>query len=279
MRCFGQAPKLSNDRVSERTGPTSCGFTLIELLVVIAIIAILAALLLPALSRAKAASQSTSCQNNLRQLQLAWKSYENDNSDFFPPNYATSVQGHPESVSNSWVLGNAQYDTDTTNIVAGCLYPRVGMAKTYRCPSDTVKTIGSPSVPHTRSYSVNAWLGSVFQVYGVFEPNPAEMPPGYTFKTKATLITEPGPAEVFVFIDDNERTIDDGLFVVGRISWFDYPADRHNRGANMSFLDGHVEHKRWAAPKTVRFWAYGANPAVIGDEADHAWLLSHVPDK
>jgi len=93
------------------------------------------------------------------------------------------------------------------------------------------------------------------------------------------MITTPGPADVFVFIDDNEKTIDDGVFVVGMTSWFDYPADRHNQGANLSFLDGHVEHKRWAAPKTVHFWSYGANPAVIGDEADHSWLFSHVPNK
>src|SRR5215831_16860159 len=110
-------------------------FTLIELLVVIAIIAILAALLLPVLSRAKAGGQSTACLNNLKQLQTAWKIYETDHNDWFPPNIARVVDGFPQSVSNSWVLGNAQHDLDTSNIISGCLY---AFASTgiYRCPAD-----------------------------------------------------------------------------------------------------------------------------------------------
>ncbi len=77
------------------------------------------------------------------------------------------------------------------------------------------------------------------------------MPPGYTFKTRDSTITQPGPSDVFVFIDDNEWTIDDGIFVIGRIHWWDCPADRHNHGANLSFLDGHLEHHRWRGPKNA----------------------------
>ena len=83
-------------------------FTLIELLVVVAIIAILAAMLLPALSKAKASGHFISCLNNLKELQFAWKAYETDNADRFPLNISRVIGGKPESLSNSWVLGNAQ---------------------------------------------------------------------------------------------------------------------------------------------------------------------------
>jgi len=253
-------------------------FTLIELLVVIAIIAILAAMLLPVLAKAKASGQSISCLDNLKQLQTAWKMYEGDHDDWFPPNISRTVAGNPQSLSNSWVLGNAQIDTNTTNIINGSLYSYAGSTAIYRCAADHAMVTGNASLPHTRSYSVNAWLGSDFRVYGQVAPDPKIMPPGYVFKTKASLITNPGPSDVYVFIDDNEQTIDDGIFVVGRISWFDYPADRHNQGANLSFLDGHVEHHKWSHPKTIPGnWNYNVNPASTGDLLDHAWLFARLP--
>jgi prepilin-type N-terminal cleavage/methylation domain-containing protein/prepilin-type processing-associated H-X9-DG protein len=256
---------------------SSSGFTLIELLVVIAIIAVLAALLLPALSAAKAKGQSASCLSNLKQLQAAWKLYETDANDGFPPNISRRVSGVPQSISNSWVLGNAQHDLDTSNIMSGSLYPMAGSAGIYRCPADRAVVPGTPSAVHTRSYSVEGWLGANFDVYGFNWPDPSSVPIGYIFKSKASLITAPGPAGVFAFIDDNEQTIDDGVFAIGTISWFDYPADRHSQGANLSFLDGHVEHHKWRNSKTVRNWAYSVNPVTTGDKPDHDWLVAHLP--
>ncbi|HTQ49988.1 MAG TPA: prepilin-type N-terminal cleavage/methylation domain-containing protein [Candidatus Acidoferrales bacterium] len=257
-------------------GEWRVAFTLIELLVVIAVIAILAAILLPALAKAKAKSQSAFCLNNLKQLQLGWKLYEGDNNGCFPLNTSRVLSGLPESISNSWVWGNAQYDMDPTNITTGSLYPQVNSLPVYHCPTDQATVKGTTS-PHLRSYSVEGWLGSNFNFGGIWiEPDPSETG-GYVYKTRDSTLTQPGPADVFAFIDDNELTIDDGIFVIGTIDWWDCPADRHNQGANMSFLDGHVEHHRWSRPKHTVNWTRPADPNVSGDAADHSWLVAHLP--
>jgi prepilin-type processing-associated H-X9-DG protein len=80
-----------------------------------------------------------------------------------------------------------------------------------------------------------------------------------------------------VFIDDNERTIDDGIFVIGRQSWWDCPADRHSYGANLSFLDGHVEHHRWRGTRDAQTWIRSHQSAPGGDTQDYEWLLSLLP--
>jgi prepilin-type N-terminal cleavage/methylation domain-containing protein/prepilin-type processing-associated H-X9-DG protein len=246
-------------------------FTLIELLVVTAIIAILAALLLPTLSRAKANGQSAACLNNLKQLQAAWKMYENDHNDWFPPNI--SQTGSPLSISNSWVLGNVKLDLGSSNIVSGSLSSYAGSAAVYHCPADRATVPGNPSVAHIRSYSVEGWLGAIFNFGAPWVwPNPT-----WVHVNRASLVTTPGPSGVFAFIDDNEQTIDDGIFVMGLSRFYDYPANRHSQGANLSFLDGRAEHRRWASPKTA------ADPYIYGaalrpeDAADHSWLVARLP--
>ena len=138
---------------------------------------------------------------------------------------------------------------------------------------------GNPSWPHTRSYSVEGWLGANFNFGGDWVwPNPNKTGP-YVYKTREFLTTFPGPSDIFALIDDNEKTIDDGIFIIGG-EWFDYPADRHNQGVNLSFLDGHAEHHRWRSQKAILgTWTYGTDPAVTKDVPDHDWLVARLPTK
>lgn len=144
----------------------SSAFTLIELLVVIAIIAIIAALLLPALSKAKAQAQSINCLSNLKQLQNAWQMYVGDNRDFMPQNEYALLGSYPESLPNSWVEGCTLVDLDTTCIEKGVLFPYLKSAAVYHCPSDNSKVIGS-SLLRTRSYAMNIHLNSRAGLNGV----------------------------------------------------------------------------------------------------------------
>ncbi len=229
-------------------------FTLIELLVVIAIIAILAAMLLSSLSRAKATSQSVACLSNLKQLQLGYLMYLNDNNDWLPPDNARKVSGLIQNLAGSWVVGNTQRDVNTTNIQAGVIFRYVGAAGVYHCPSDHSTITGAASLSRTRSYSLNGWLNSSYDDGSGFSWVPQDYP---WMPLKISTLHRPSPTGVYGFADENEKSIDAGPLIEDQPSWIlanvdqwlSLPSDRHRQGCNLSFLDGHVEHWRWLAPK------------------------------
>jgi prepilin-type N-terminal cleavage/methylation domain-containing protein/prepilin-type processing-associated H-X9-DG protein len=254
-------------------------FTLIELLVAIAIIAILASLLLPALSKAKAKAQSVSCGNNLKQLQLAWFSYTTDHNDRLPLNLIEwdGPSGQWWTPPGSWVVGNACSDTTTTNVERGTLFPYLQAVQVYRCPADQSRVDNQPQLARTRSCTLSGALNGN-------DPNshPAVVA---MFRTTYSRIDRPSPAQVWAFLDSSEATIAGGPFWTWPIAqtdqnrnWLSQPSDRHNRGANLSFADVHVAFKQWRWPK--RLGGPGQNPPAANalDLEDLRWLQAGLPE-
>jgi prepilin-type N-terminal cleavage/methylation domain-containing protein/prepilin-type processing-associated H-X9-DG protein len=241
-------------------------FTLIELLVVIAIIAILAAMLLPALSKAKDRAYVISCLNNLKQIQTAWMMYVGDNQDKIPFNRYTPGTG--AAAPGSWVVGLAYKDPNTTNIESGTLFPYLKVASIFRCPVDKAPVTGSPGKLRTRSYSMSVHLNGT--------PNENGIGP-YPLSRFAQLVP-PALSDVLVLVEESPDCIEDGIFGLNRNPdnhWLNLPSDRHNRGGTLSYADGHVIKKKWRWKK--KFTAYSQATANNEDLQDLRDLQKGIP--
>ncbi len=252
-------------------------FTVIELLSVVATLSILTSLVLPALSRGKGLARSIWCTSNLRQLQIAWQMYCDENNDNLPLNWDGSPPG-------SWVVGFANADMTTSNIQQGTLYKYLPSTDVYRCPADksTVKD-KKGGLPRTRHYAMSGYMNCDIRSRPVMQRE--------SVFRKTSDMRKPSSSDAFVFIHSTPQTTGDGEFNMTTTPWLwgGYPFS-HGKGQNWSFADGHAVRRRWLEEETEigskAEFSFGTSYASTGNrdyialqEATPFWWIINSKDQ
>jgi prepilin-type N-terminal cleavage/methylation domain-containing protein/prepilin-type processing-associated H-X9-DG protein len=267
------------------------GFTLIELLVVIAIIAILAAMLMPSLAKARLKAQGIGCMNNTKQLQLAWRLYADDNREDLPYGYATTA-----NAPYVWVAGDIgnpaptapdNWNYDTT-IKKGAIWPYCGKAVgIFHCPADPTygQTPQGVRVPR-RSVAMSNWVGGNGDSpttkykggWGLNAPNSSVI-------RKLSNIGNPGPAMTLIILDERYDSINDAYFVIemngypdpARTQLIDYPGKYHNNACGFAFADGHSEIHKWTDGRTLPGYQTVMSTLQCPNNRDVIWMQDRCP--